>query len=162
MGLLELGGKVIQEIGNVHGRAFFEAVNPPYDVYKKGDDVFIDVDLPGYDIKQIKYRVHGGPKILGTHLRAAVLTIEASRKEIDRSKFDVLVSNRPVNIQSTIFLPGVKITEDEVSVSWAKYLVNPRGVLRLCLRLPTHTDHPSIVDGDSDSDKHDVDPEPLE
>jgi HSP20 family protein len=108
--------EVMKEIGN-KSREFYEFVLPPMDIQVENDNLVVTVDLPGFDKKDIKLRIHGN-----------ILSINAKR-ETDHDG-TVIWHQRPHTIDKKIRLP-VDVSEGEDLEGSAKY---HNGVLTL--RIP--------------------------
>jgi HSP20 family molecular chaperone IbpA len=111
--------EVMREIGN-KSREFYEFVLPPVDMVSQNDNLIVTIDIPGFDKKEIKLRIHGN-----------ILSITAKRETIDEGT--VIWRQRPNVIDKKIRLPiGVK--EDEDLSASAKYR---DGVLTLTIPIKT-------------------------
>ena len=111
--------EVMREIGN-KSREFYEFILPPVDMIIQNDQLIVTIDLPGYDKKDIKLRVHGH-----------ILSISAKRETIDEGT--IIWRQRPNIIDKKVRLPmGVK--EDEDLDASAKY---SNGVLTLTIPMKT-------------------------
>jgi HSP20 family molecular chaperone IbpA len=109
----------IKEIGN-KSREFYEFILPPVDMVLENDNLIVTIDMPGFDKKEIKLRIHGN-----------ILSIYAKRETVDDGT--IIWHQRPNVIDKKLRLPiGVK--EDEDPGASAKYR---DGVLTLTI--PTKT-----------------------
>ena len=117
MGLVRYMAKeVLKEIGN-KSREFYEFILPPVDMQLENDNLIVTIDMPGFDRKDIKLRIHGN-----------ILSINAKR-ETDHDGI-IIWHQRPHVIDKKIRLP-IDVKEGEDTVGSAKYL---HGVLTL--RIP--------------------------
>jgi len=111
--------EVMKEIGN-KSREFFEFVLPPVDVIIQNDNLLVSIDMPGFDKKDIKIRIHGH-----------ILSINAKRETIGEGT--VIWRQRPNVIDKKIRLP-MRVKEDEDLGAAAKYR---DGVLTLSIPIKT-------------------------
>ena len=117
MGLVRYMAKeVLKEIGN-KSREFYEFILPPVDMQLENDNLIVTIDMPGFDKKDIKLRIHGN-----------ILSINAKR-ETDHDG-TIIWHQRPHVLDKKIRLP-IDVKEGEDAVGSAKYL---HGVLTL--RIP--------------------------
>jgi len=105
--------EVMKEIGN-KSREFYEFILPPVDMQIENDNLIVTIDMPGFDKKDIKLRIHGN-----------ILSINAKR-ETDHDG-TIIWHQRPHVIDKKIRLP-IDVKEGEDAVGSAKYL---HGVLTL-------------------------------
>jgi HSP20 family molecular chaperone IbpA len=111
--------EVIKEIGN-KSREFYEFILPPVDMVLQNDNLIVTIDMPGFDKKEIKLRIHGN-----------ILSISAKRETVDEGT--IIWRQRPNIIDKKVRLPmGVK--EDEDLTASAKYR---DGVLTLTIPIKT-------------------------
>lgn len=114
MGLVRYMVKeVLKEIGN-KSREFYEFILPPVDMQIENDNLIVTIDMPGFDKKDIKLKIHGN-----------ILSINAKR-ETDHDG-TIIWHQRPHVIDKKIRLP-IDVKEGEDAVGSAKYL---HGVLTL-------------------------------
>ena len=114
MGLVRYMAKeVLKEIGN-KSREFYEFILPPVDMQLENDNLIVTIDMPGFDKKDIKLRIHGN-----------ILSINAKR-ETDHDG-TIIWHQRPHVLDKKIRLP-IDVKEGEDAVGSAKYL---HGVLTL-------------------------------
>lgn len=114
MGLVNYMAKeVLKEIGN-KSREFYEFILPPVDIQLENDSLIVTIDMPGFDKKDIKLKIHGN-----------ILSINAER-ETDHDG-TIIWHQRPHVIDKKIRLP-IDVKEGEDAVGSAKYL---HGVLTL-------------------------------
>jgi len=114
MGLVNYMAKeVLKEIGN-KSREFYEFILPPVDIQLENDSLIVTIDMPGFDKKDIKLKIHGN-----------ILSINAKR-ETDHDG-TIIWHQRPHVIDKKIRLP-IDVKEGEDAVGSAKYL---HGVLTL-------------------------------
>jgi len=107
--------EVMREIGN-KSREFYEFILPPVDMVLQNDNLIVTIDMPGFDKKEIRLRLHGN-----------ILSISAKREDGDDGT--IIWRQRPRAIDKKIRLPiGVK--EDEDPGASAKY---KDGVLTLTI-----------------------------
>ncbi|HJU14804.1 MAG TPA: archaeal heat shock protein Hsp14 [Candidatus Nitrosotalea sp.] len=98
--------EVMREIGN-KSREFFEFILPPVDIVMQNDNLVISVDMPGFDKKDIKLRIHGH-----------ILSINAKRETVGDGT--VIWRQRPNVVDKKIRLP-MRVKEDEDLNASAKY-----------------------------------------
>ncbi|MEX0764964.1 MAG: archaeal heat shock protein Hsp14 [Nitrosopumilaceae archaeon] len=114
MGLVNYMAKeVLKEIGN-KSREFYEFILPPVDMQLENDNLIVTIDMPGFDKKDIKLRIHGN-----------ILSINAKRETAHDGT--IIWHQRPHVIDKKIRLP-IDVKEGEDAVGSAKYL---HGVLTL-------------------------------
>ncbi|MDE1828893.1 MAG: Hsp20/alpha crystallin family protein [Thaumarchaeota archaeon] len=111
--------EVMKEIGN-KSREFFEFILPPVDVVIQNDNLLVSIDMPGFDKKDIKLRIHGH-----------ILSISAKRETIGEGT--VIWRQRPNVIDKKIRLP-MRVKDDEDLGASAKYI---DGVLSLTIPIKT-------------------------
>lgn len=100
--------KLIDEIGN-KSREFYEFVLPPIDMYiNNNDDLIIEIDIPGFNKKDIKLSIHKN-----------ILFIEAKKQFKDERSNNIIWKQRPNIINKKILLP--EIIKEGIIAS-AKYL----------------------------------------
>ena len=111
--------EVIKEIGN-KSREFYEFVLPPVDMVLQNDNLIVTMDMPGFDKKEIKLRIHGN-----------ILSVSAKRETLEEGT--MVWRQRPNVIDKKVRLPMV-VKEDEDLVASAKYR---DGVLTLTIPIKT-------------------------
>ncbi|MBP2624957.1 MAG: Hsp20/alpha crystallin family protein [Nitrosopumilaceae archaeon] len=100
--------KLIDEIGN-KSREFYEFVLPPIDMYiNNNDDLIIEIDIPGFNKKDIKLSIHKN-----------ILSIEAKKQFKDERSNNIIWKQKPNIIDKKILLP--EIIKEGIIAS-AKYL----------------------------------------
>jgi len=99
---------VMREIGN-KSREFYEFVLPPVDIYLKGNNLIVTIDVPGFKKEDIELSI-----------RRNVLSIRAEKKQNSHDKDENICNQRPNIIDKKIRLP-LKIKEGEEKVNSAKY-----------------------------------------
>ncbi len=103
MGIVKnMAKEIAKEIGN-KSREFYEFVLPPVDMHLDDSSLVIQIDMPGFDKKDIKLSIHKN-----------ILSINAQKPE---SKAEMIVNQRPHIIDKKIILP---IHPKDESVSSAK------------------------------------------
>jgi len=109
MGLVRhMAKEVMREIGN-KSREFYEFVLPPVDIYLKGNNLIVTIDVPGFKKEDIELSI-----------RRNVLSIRAEKKQNSHDKDEIICNQRPNIIDKKIRLP-LKIKEGEEKVNSAKY-----------------------------------------
>ena len=98
--------EVMKEIGN-KSREFYEFVLPPVDVVMQNDKLVVSIDMPGFDKKDIKLRIHGH-----------VLSINAKRETVDEGT--IIWRQRPNVVDKKVRLP-MRVKDDEDLGASAKY-----------------------------------------
>lgn len=111
--------EVMKEIGN-KSREFFEFVLPPVDIVIQNDNLVVSVDMPGFDKKDIKLRIHGH-----------ILSINAKRETIEEGT--AIWRQRPNIVDKKIRLP-MRVKDEEDLGASAKYR---DGVLVLTIPIKT-------------------------
>lgn len=111
--------EVMREIGN-KSREFYEFVLPPVDIVIQNDSLVVTMDMPGFDKKEIKIRIHGH-----------ILSINAKRETIGEGT--VVWRQRPNTVDKKIRLP-MRVKDDEDLGASAKY---HDGVLTLTIPIKT-------------------------
>ena len=109
MGLVRhMDKEVMREIGN-KSREFYEFILPPVDIYLKGNNLIVTIDVPGFKKEDIELSI-----------RRNVLSIRAEKKQNSHDKDENICNQRPNIIDKKIRLP-LKIKEGEEKVNSAKY-----------------------------------------
>ncbi len=109
MGLVRhMAKEVIRDIGN-KSREFYEFILPPVDIYLKGNNLIVTIDVPGFKKEDIELSI-----------RRNVLSIRAEKKQNSHDKDENICNQRPNIIDKKIRLP-LKIKEGEEKVNSAKY-----------------------------------------
>lgn len=98
--------EVMREIGN-KSREFFEFVLPPVDIVIQNDSLVVTIDMPGFDKKDIKLRIHGH-----------ILSINAKRETVDEGT--IVWRQRPNTVDKKIRLP-MRVKDEEDLGASAKY-----------------------------------------
>ncbi|HKU32380.1 MAG TPA: archaeal heat shock protein Hsp14 [Candidatus Nitrosotalea sp.] len=98
--------EVMKEIGN-KSREFYEFVLPPVDVVMQNDKLLVSIDMPGFDKKDIKLRIHGH-----------ILSINAKRETVDEGT--IIWRQRPNVVDKKVRLP-MRVKDDEDLGASAKY-----------------------------------------
>ena len=111
--------EVMREIGN-KSREFYEFVLPPVDIVMQNDSLVVTIDMPGFDKKEIKVRIHGH-----------ILSINAKRETIGEGT--VVWRQRPNTVDKKIRLP-IRVKDEEDLGASAKY---HDGVLTLTIPVKT-------------------------
>ncbi|MDE1827039.1 MAG: Hsp20/alpha crystallin family protein [Thaumarchaeota archaeon] len=111
--------EVMREIGN-KSREFYEFVLPPVDIVMQNDSLVVTIDMPGFDKKEIKARIHGH-----------ILSINAKRETIGEGT--VVWRQRPNTVDKKIRLP-MRVKDEEDLGASAKY---HDGVLTLTIPIKT-------------------------
>lgn len=105
--------EAMREIGN-KSREFYEFILPPVDIVIQNENLVVSVDMPGFDKKDIKLRIHG-------HM----LSINAKRETVKDGT--IIWRQRPNIVDKKIRLP-MRVKEDEDLNASARY---QDGVLEL-------------------------------
>ncbi len=111
--------EVMKEIGN-RSREFYEFVLPPVDVVIQNDSLVVTIDMPGFDKKEIKLRIHGH-----------ILSINAKRETVGEGT--IVWRQRPNTVDKKIRLP-MRVKDEEDLGASAKY---QDGVLTLTIPIKT-------------------------
>jgi HSP20 family protein len=111
--------EVMREIGN-KSREFYEFVLPPVDIVIQNDSLVVTIDMPGFDKKEIKVRIHGH-----------ILSINAKRETVGDGT--VVWRQRPNIVDKKIRLP-MRVKDEEDLGASAKY---HDGVLTLTIPIKT-------------------------
>jgi HSP20 family protein len=111
--------EVMREIGN-KSREFYEFVLPPVDIVIQNDSLVVTIDMPGFDKKEIKVRIHGH-----------ILSINAKRETVGDGT--VVWRQRPNTVDKKIRLP-IRVKDEEDLGASAKY---QDGVLTLTIPIKT-------------------------
>lgn len=98
--------EVMKEIGN-KSREFYEFVLPPVDVVMQNDKLLVSIDMPGFDKKDIKLRIHGH-----------ILSINAKRETVGEGT--IIWRQRPNVVDKKVRLP-MRVKDDEDLGASAKY-----------------------------------------
>lgn len=111
--------EVMREIGN-KSREFYEFVLPPVDIVIQNDSLVVTIDMPGFDKKEIKVRIHGH-----------ILSINAKRETVGDGT--IVWRQRPNTVDKKIRLP-MRVKDEEDLGASAKY---QDGVLTLTIPIKT-------------------------
>lgn len=111
--------EVMREIGN-KSREFYEFVLPPVDIVIQNDNLVVTIDMPGFDKKEIKVRIHGH-----------ILSINAKRETVGDGT--IVWRQRPNIVDKKIRLP-MRVKDEEDLGASAKY---HDGVLTLTIPIKT-------------------------
>ncbi|MGI0086854.1 MAG: archaeal heat shock protein Hsp14 [Nitrosotalea sp.] len=111
--------EVMREIGN-KSREFYEFVLPPVDIVIQNDSLVVTIDMPGFDKKEIKLRIHGH-----------ILSINAKRETVNEGT--IVWRQRPNTVDKKIRLP-MRVKDEEDLGASAKY---HDGVLTLTIPIKT-------------------------
>src|SRR5215218_5017793 len=126
MSIIESAVKDLSRELDRRSREFYECVLPSIDIYEDGNDLVIDVDLPGFAKENIFLRVTDD-----------ILSIKARKKEPRRDEeYPGIVHyrQRPVQIDRRIILPfSTREEEGERAVGTATYV---DGVVKLRIPIP--------------------------
>ena len=98
--------EVMREIGN-KSREFYEFILPPVDMVIQNDSLIVSIDMPGFDKKDIKLRIHGH-----------ILSINARRETVEDGT--IIWRQRPNIVDKKIRLP-MRVREEEDLHASAKY-----------------------------------------
>ncbi len=98
--------EVMREIGN-KSREFYEFILPPVDMVIQNDNLIVSIDMPGFDKKEIKLRIHGH-----------ILSINAKRETVGEGT--IIWRQRPNIVDKKVRLP-MRVKEDEDLHASAKY-----------------------------------------
>ena len=98
--------EVMREIGN-KSREFYEFILPPVDMVIQNDSLIVSIDMPGFDKKDIKLRIHG-------HIQS----INARRETVEDGT--IIWRQRPNIVDKNIRLP-MRVREEEDLHASAKY-----------------------------------------
>jgi HSP20 family protein len=125
MGLVEYAaGELCREL-HKGSQEFYAFVMPAIDMYEDGNDLVVEIDLPGFAKDDINLRIIDGN----------ILSIKAKRKTQEGRLGAVYYIHRPVQIDKRIMLP-ISTKEGEKVVGTAKYA---NGVATLRIPIPKVT-----------------------
>ena len=108
--------EMMKEIGN-KSREFYEFVLPPVDMTIEQDRLVMQIDLPGFEKKDIKLTLNGN-----------ILSINAEKTYQEKTS-EIICNQRPRIIDKKIQLP-IDIKEGEENITSAKY---DNGVLNIVI-----------------------------
>lgn len=116
MGIVKsMAKEMMKEIGN-KSREFYEFVLPPVDMHLDDSKLIVIIDIPGFKKEDIRLTITEN-----------ILAINAEKSKDEKSKSEVICSQRPSIIDKKIRLP-IYVKEGEEKVTSAKY---SNGVLTL-------------------------------
>jgi HSP20 family protein len=122
MGIVEYTARgLFRELGK-RTQEFYEFVMPAVDMYEDGNDLVIEIDLPGFAKEDINLRIIDGN----------ILSIKAKRKIQERTG-PIHYRQRPVQIDKRIVLP-ISTKDAERVTGTAKY---ENGVVTLRIPIPS-------------------------
>ena len=98
--------EVMKEIGN-KSREFYEFILPPVDMVLQNDNLIVKIDMPGFNKKDIKLKIHGH-----------ILSISAKKEDTEEGTY--VWRQRPRIIDKKIRLP-IHMKHDEEIAASAKY-----------------------------------------
>jgi HSP20 family molecular chaperone IbpA len=124
MGLVEYAARELCRELHKGSQEFYEFVMPAIDMYEDGNDLVVEIDLPGFAKDDINLRIIDGN----------ILSIKAKRKTQERLGA-VYYIRRPVQIDKRIMLP-ISTKEGDKVVGTAKYA---NGVVTLRIPIPRAT-----------------------
>lgn len=101
---------------------FYEFIMPAIDMYEDGNDLVIEIDLPGFRKDDINIRI----------INRNILSIRATRRPISERSLHIHLGQRPVRIDKKIVLP-ISTKEVESITQAAKYT---DGVVTLRIPIP--------------------------
>src|ERR1041385_9461751 len=87
-----------EELGN-RSREFYEFVMPAIDMFEDGNDLIVNIDLPGFAKNDINLRIVEN-----------ILSINANR-EVEENHGVVYYKHRPTQLDKKVALP-IRITDD--------------------------------------------------
>ena len=120
--------ELMREFGN-KSREFFEFVMPAIDMYEKGSELVVLIDLPGFLKQDISLRIQEGN----------VLSINAKRQREGESSADTIyLQQRPLHIDKKVPLP-IAVTEEDQVLGSATYA---DGIVTLRIPIPRHNTIP--------------------
>ena len=120
--------ELMREFGN-KSREFFEFVMPAIDMYEKGSELVVLIDLPGFLKQDISLRIQEGN----------VLSINAKRQKEGESRADTIyLQQRPLRINKKVPLP-ITVTEEDHVLGSATYA---DGIVTLRIPIPRHNTIP--------------------
>lgn len=120
--------ELMKEFGN-KSREFFEFVMPAIDMYEKGSELVVLIDLPGFLKQDISLRIQEGN----------VLSINAKRQREGESSADTIyLQQRPLHIDKKVPLP-ITVTEEDQVLGSATYA---DGIVTLRIPIPRHNTIP--------------------
>ena len=127
MGIAEYVARELSRQAHRGSQEFYEFVMPAVDMHEDGNDLVIEVDLPGFAKKDINLRI----------IDSNILSIKASRKRAPTEEplGPIYYRHRPVQIDKRIMLP-ISTNEGEKVVGTAKYA---DGVVTLRIPIPKTT-----------------------
>jgi len=108
MGLVKHVAKEFFKEIDDKSREFFEFVLPPIDLHEENDNLIVTVDIPGFDMSDIKVSMNGN-----------VLSINAEKKDVVNGR--TIMKQRPRVIDKKMRLP-ITVKEGEEKVTSAKYV----------------------------------------
>lgn len=139
MGIAERIEQDLVEVFSDTGKTIFESIHPPMDIYKKGDVITIDLDLPGFNKEDIECEIKGTPKFpnWGWHVESAWLHLKANKKSIIPKECETIIAHRPLHIENKLPLPTIRLKKDqEVKIITHNYIDNSNGIYRITFTLP--------------------------
>jgi len=126
MGLGQYMAKeIMRELGN-RSREFYEFVMPAIDMFEDGNDLIVNIDLPGFAKNDINLRIVEN-----------ILSINANR-EAEENHGVVYYKHRPTRLDKKVALP-IQITDDNKVIGTAKYI---DGVVTLRIPIPKSSNIP--------------------
>jgi HSP20 family molecular chaperone IbpA len=124
MGLVEYAARELCRELHKGSQEFYEFVMPAIDMYEDGNDLVVQIDMPGFAKEEINLRIIDGN----------ILSIKAKRKAQERLG-PVHYIHRPVQIDKRVIIP-ISTKEGEKVVGTAKYA---NGVVTLRVPIPRVT-----------------------
>lgn len=125
MGLAEHAARELCRELDKRSQEFYAFVMPAIDMYEDGNDLVIEIELPGFAKEDINLRI----------IDSNILSIKAKRKPPQERLGPVHYTHRPIQIDKRIVLP-VSTKEGEKVVGTAKYA---NGVVTLKIPIPKTT-----------------------
>ncbi len=125
MGLVEYAARELYSSLHKGSQEFYAFVMPAIDMYEDGNDLIVEIDLPGFAKEDISLRI----------IDSNILSIKAKRRPPQERLGPVHYTHRPIQIDKRIVLP-VSTKEGERVVGTAKYA---NGVVTLKIPIPKVT-----------------------
>ncbi|MGY5141853.1 MAG: archaeal heat shock protein Hsp14 [Nitrosopumilus sp.] len=114
-----MANEMMKEIGN-KSREFFEFVLPPIDMHIDNENLTLEVDLPGFEKKDIKLSLEG-----------RIISIQACKEKHD-NQHKMICNQRPNIIDKKMRLP---VEPKDEAITTAKY---EQGVLTVVIPIKKH------------------------
>ena len=101
-------GEVDRMLGRLSSDGFSRSVGIPLDAYRRGDQLVVELDLPGVRSEDTELTIENG-----------VLTVKATRPPRDRADGEPLISERPFGTFTRQLVLGDTLDSERIEADFA-------------------------------------------